>query len=99
MNTRIHVLVYGKVQGVFFRSSAKDKAEELGISGWIRNLTDGRVEAVFEGEKEGVDKIVEWCRKGPEHARVTSVEVYVEEYKGELKGFFFSAVIINSIKQ
>ncbi len=88
MNTRAHVLVSGKVQGVFFRSSTKDKAEELGISGWVRNLSDGRVEAVFEGETEDVDKMVEWCRKGPEYARVTGIEIIVEEYKGEFTGFF-----------
>lgn len=87
MNTRAHVLVSGKVQGVFFRSSTKDKAEELGISGWVRNLSDGRVEAVFEGETEDVDKMVEWCRKGPEYAIVTGVESIVEEYKGEFTGF------------
>ena len=87
MNTRIHVLVSGKVQGVFFRSSTKDKAEKSGLSGWVRNLTDGRVEAVFEGEKEDVDKMVDWCKKGPEGARVTGVEVFTEEYKGEFTGF------------
>jgi acylphosphatase len=88
MNSRSHVLVSGKVQGVFFRSSTKDKAEELGLSGWVRNLSDGRVEAVFEGEKEDVDTMVEWCRKGPEHARVTGVEIIREEYQGEFRGFF-----------
>jgi len=87
MNIRIHVLVSGKVQGVFFRSSTKDKAGELCISGWIRNLSDGRVEAVFEGQKEDVDKIVEWCRKGPENAKVTGVEIFVEEFTGEFKEF------------
>jgi acylphosphatase len=87
MNTRVHVLVSGKVQGVSFRSSTKYRAEELGISGWVRNLADGRVEAVFEGIKENVDKMVEWCRKGPEYARVAGVESIVEEYKGEFKGF------------
>jgi len=87
MNIRIHVLVSGKVQGVFFRSSTKEKAEELGISGWVRNLSDGRVEAVFEGEKEKVDKMVEWCRKGPEFAKVTDVDVFTEEYQGEFNGF------------
>jgi len=87
MNTRIHVFISGKVQGVFFRSSTKDKAEELGLSGWVQNLSDGRVEAVFEGEKQVVDKMVEWCRKGPESARVTGIEIIVEEYKGEFKGF------------
>jgi acylphosphatase len=87
MNIRTHVLVSGKVQGVFFRSSTKDKAEELGISGWVRNLPDGRVEAILEGEKVDVDKMVDWCRKGPEYARVTGVEVLMEEFRGEFKGF------------
>lgn len=87
MNTRAHVLVSGKVQGVFFRSSTKDKAEELRLSGWVRNLSDGRVEAVFEGKKEDVDKIVEWCRKGPEYAKVTGIDIFMEDYKGEFKDF------------
>ncbi|MDD5472588.1 MAG: acylphosphatase [Candidatus Methanoperedens sp.] len=87
MNTRVHVFISGIVQGVFFRSSTKDKAEELGITGWVRNLPDGRVEAVFEGEKENVKKMVVWCRKGPEYARVLGVEVIPEPYKGEFSGF------------
>ncbi len=87
MNVRVHVFVSGKVQGVFFRSSTKDKADELGLSGWVRNLPDGRVETVFEGEEERVEKMVEWCRKGPEYARVTDVEVTPELYKGEFSGF------------
>ncbi len=57
MKIRVHILVSGKVQGVFFRSSTKDKAEELSLSGWVRNLSDGRVEAVFEGETEDVDNL------------------------------------------
>ena len=88
MDTRVHVFVFGKVQGVFFRSSTRDKAEELSLSGWVRNLDDGRVEAVFEGEKEAVDKMVEWCKAGPEYAKVTKVEVVAEDYKGDFKGFF-----------
>ncbi|MGB8215716.1 MAG: acylphosphatase [Candidatus Methanoperedens sp.] len=86
MNARVHVFVSGKVQGVFFRSSTKNMADELGLSGWVRNLQDGRVEAVFEGEEEKVEKMVEWCRKGPEYARVTGVEVIPEPYKGEFSG-------------
>ncbi len=87
MNARVHVFVSGKVQGVFFRSGTKDKAEELGLAGWVRNLQDGRVEAVFEGEEGKVEKMVEWCRKGPEYARVTGVEVIPEPYMGEFSGF------------
>ncbi len=85
--TRVHVFVSGKVQGVFFRSSTKDKAQELGLSGWVRNLADGRVEALFEGKKEVVEKMIEWCKNGPEFARVTGVEVIAEDYKGEFNGF------------
>lgn len=88
MDTKVHVFVFGKVQGVFFRSSTRDKAEELSLSGWVRNLDDGRVEAVFEGEKEAVDKMVEWCKAGPENAKVTKVEVVAEDPKGDFKGFF-----------
>ncbi|MFZ3058454.1 MAG: acylphosphatase [Candidatus Methanoperedens sp.] len=87
MNARVHVFVSGKVQGVFFRSGTRDKADELGLSGWVRNLQDGRVEAVFEGEEGMVEKMVEWCRKGPEYARVTGVKVIPEPYMGEFSGF------------
>ena len=87
MNARVHVFISGKVQGVFFRSGTKDTAEELGITGWVRNLPDGRVEAVFEGEKDRVDKMVEWCRKGPAHSQVSDVEVIPGQYSGEFNGF------------
>lgn len=87
MNVRVHIFVSGKVQGVFFRSGTKQKALELALTGWVRNLADGRVEAVFEGEEEGIEKIVEWCRKGPAYARVEDVEVVQEQYTGEFKGF------------
>ncbi|MCZ7393743.1 MAG: acylphosphatase [Candidatus Methanoperedens sp.] len=87
MNIRVHVFISGKVQGVFFRSSTKDQAEELSVSGWVRNLADGRVEAVFEGEEGNVRKMIEWCRRGPEYARVEDVGIVQEQYKGELKGF------------
>jgi len=62
-------------------------AEELGLSGWVRNLADGRVEALFEGKKEVVDKMIEWCKSGPEFARVTGIEVIEEDYQGEFSGF------------
>lgn len=87
MNIRVHVFISGKVQGVFFRSSTKDRADELNLTGWVRNLADGQVEAVFEGEEGNVEKMVQWCRRGPEYARVTDVEVISEQYKGEFKGF------------
>ena len=87
MNSRVHIFVSGKVQGVFFRSSTKYMAEKLGLSGWVRNLADGRVEAIFEGNKEAVEKMVGWCRKGPEYARVTGIEVVAEDHTGEFNGF------------
>ncbi|KCZ70459.1 acylphosphatase [Candidatus Methanoperedens nitroreducens] len=87
MKKRMHIFVSGRVQGVFFRSSTKDMAQELGLTGWVRNLGDGRVEAVFEGEQGGVEKMIQWCRRGPEYARVDNIEVIPERYTGEFKGF------------
>lgn len=87
MKIRTHIFVSGKVQGVFFRSGTRDKALELGIAGWVRNLGDGRVEAVFEGKQEDIEKMVEWCRRGPQYAQVENVEVVPEGYRGEFKGF------------
>ena len=84
---RAHVFISGRVQGVFFRANTKRVAEELGVKGWVRNLPDGRVEAVFEGEEESVKKIIEWCHQGPPAARVDKVEVTYEEYKGEFDNF------------
>jgi acylphosphatase len=84
---RVHVFVSGKVQGVFFRSSTKDMAEGLGLFGWVRNLADGRVEALFEGKKEVIEKMIEWCKSGPELAEVTGIEVIAEDYRGEFSGF------------
>jgi len=72
---RVHVRASGRVQGVFFRAEARSRAESLGLSGWIRNEPDGSVAAVFAGEPERVDSMVEWCRRGPAGARVDEVEV------------------------
>ena len=87
MKVRAHVLVSGRVQGVFFRSETEYEAVKRNVCGWVRNLPDGRVEAVFEGEKEAVEELVEFCRRGPRGARVSNVEVQWEEYAGEFKGF------------
>ncbi|UJS16825.1 MAG: acylphosphatase [Candidatus Jettenia sp.] len=84
---REHVSIHGKVQGVFFRASAKDTAHLFGVKGWIKNCFDGSVEAVFEGEKEAVDSVVNWCRKGPPGALVTSIDVEKEKYLGEFNDF------------
>ncbi len=77
----------GYVQGVFFRAHAQELAEQLGVSGWVRNLRDSRVEAVFEGEHRRVEEMLKFCRTGPPGARVTDVDVKWEDYKGEFSGF------------
>jgi acylphosphatase len=84
---RAHVYVSGIVQGVFFRYETRRIAQELGVKGWVRNLPDGRVEAVFEGEEKTVNEMMEFCRKGPPGARVTGIKVEWEEYKGEFDSF------------
>lgn len=87
MNVRAHIFISGKVQGVFFRAKAMQEAVRLGVNGWVRNLLDGRVEAVFEGEKEAVDAAVDFCRKGPRGAVVTNLELNWEPFSGEFKNF------------
>lgn len=87
MKARAHVWVSGLVQGVFFRWETQALAEELGVKGWVRNLPDGRVEALFEGEEELVKRMVDFCRRGPPGARVERVEVRWEPYQGEFSGF------------
>ena len=87
MNARAHVLISGRVQGVFFRSSVREQASELGVKGWVRNLPEGQVEAVFEGEEEAVKKLIEFCRHGPPRARVSNADVTWETYVGEFIHF------------
>jgi acylphosphatase len=87
MMARAHIFVQGLVQGVFFRHNTKVFADSLGVKGWVRNLRDGRVEVVCEGSGEQVDKMVEWCRKGPPASNVSSLEVVTEQYEGEFKTF------------
>ena len=84
---RAHVYVSGRVQGVFFRSETAELAQRLGICGWVRNLTDGRVEALFEGDKENVERVVDFCRKGPSGAFVTDLQVSLEAWAGEFRRF------------
>jgi acylphosphatase len=78
------VRVRGRVQGVFFRADAQRRASSLRLSGWVRNEPDGSVEAVFEGDSERVDSMVDWCRRGPAGAEVESVEAEDEQPQGEL---------------
>lgn len=81
--TRAHVFVSGRVQGVYFRATTRDKAREHDVDGWVRNLDDGRVEAVFEGPDEAVAAMVEFCHEGSDAARVRDVDVTDEEPAGE----------------
>ncbi len=87
MKARAHVLVNGTVQGVLFRSETKQNAESNGVKGWVRNLPDGRVEAVFEGEEENVKGLVEFCRRGPRGAMVTAIDLSWEAYTGVFRDF------------
>ncbi|KYK35628.1 MAG: acylphosphatase [Theionarchaea archaeon] len=84
---RAHLFISGRVQGVFFRSNTRKRALELGLTGWVKNLRDGRVEAVFEGEEPKITKAIEWCHIGPAHAAVTNVEVSWEASSGEFETF------------
>ena len=83
---RVRVLVDGRVQGVWFRESTRRRAIRLGVGGWVRNLPDGRVEAVYEGPPDAVEELLVWTRRGPERALVSAVEIHDEEPKGE-RGF------------
>jgi len=86
MKEAAHVFVIGVVQGVFYRSWTEQTARQLGLNGWVRNLPDGRVEAVFEGDESRVEKMLKLCRKGPPHAKVEKVEVRKEPCSG-FEGF------------
>ena len=87
MQVRAHVLIEGEVQGVFFRANIQELALECGVKGWIRNLENDKVEAVFEGEKEKVDSMIDFCKRGPPGTRVISFEIKWEEFKNEFKDF------------
>jgi acylphosphatase len=78
MKTQLHVIISGRVQGVWFRVSTKEKADQLGITGWVKNNNDGNVEALFEGEKKNLQEMISWCHNGPSNAIVENVKI-VEE--------------------
>ncbi len=84
---RAHIWVSGKVQGVWYRATTVDEARKLGLTGWVRNLPDGRVEIVAEGPKELLDRLIVWCREGPPLAIVDDVKVIWESYSGEFLSF------------
>jgi acylphosphatase len=87
MEARAHVYITGTVQGVYFRESTRRQAEQLNVRGWVKNLPDGRVEAVFEGTAFAVQSLIAWCRTGPEGASVRHVESIEEEPTGEFASF------------
>lgn len=85
---RKHIFISGRVQGVGFRHFTRKNAEALNVNGWVKNLADGRVEAVFEGSKEAVDDLIKRCKKGPAASRVENLEVNDDEHeKSTLNGF------------
>jgi len=84
---RVRLFIKGKVQGVFFRQALKVTAKKNNVTGWVRNLKDGRVEALLEGEDLDVSTLVEWCHAGYANARVEDIEIKNEKYKGEFSKF------------
>lgn len=86
-NARVHAVVHGRVQGVFFRANTRETAEKLSLAGWVRNTSSGSVELVAEGKKENLEKLLEWCEKGPDAASVEKVDAEWEKPTGDFKSF------------
>lgn len=84
---RAHLLISGRVQGVFYRAHTRDEARKRGLTGWVRNLPDGRVAAVVEGGREKIESLIAWCRQGPPYAYVDEVLVDWQPYQGEFQEF------------
>jgi acylphosphatase len=87
MKARAKVNFKGRVQGVFFRANTKEAADRFGVFGWVRNLRDRSVEAVFEGEKEKIEKVIQWCKTEQPYAEVDSADVQWEDFQGEFQRF------------
>lgn len=87
MKARARIIISGIVQGVFFRFNTMKKAREYGVNGWVKNRRDGKVEVLCEGNKDEIQRLLNWCRKGPEGAFVRNIEVLWEEYIGDLESF------------
>ncbi len=85
--SRVRVIIKGIVQGVNFRYYTQREAQKNGVTGWVRNLPDGSVTAVFEGDEEDVEKMVQWCRNGPSSAQVSELIAQPEDYRGEFEAF------------
>ncbi len=84
---RVHVYISGRVQGVYYRAYARDAGRLIGVRGWVRNVPDGRVEAVFEGDARKVEQMIEWCRNGSPLSRVEALDIEHEIYTGEFISF------------
>jgi len=89
-NIRAHLIIEGRVQGVWFRDSTRNEATRLNLTGWVKNRFDGSVELIAEGTREEVKKLIEWCHHGPPGARVTMVHEIKEDYTGEFDSFRIS---------
>ena len=87
MKIKVYVLIYGKVQGVWFRVNTKNIADNLGLTGWVRNTADGKVEAVFEGDEKKIFSMIEWCSKGPSNSKVNKIEIFRKKYSKEFDNF------------
>ena len=86
-NVRVNVIIFGRVQGVFFRDETRRAAQRIGVAGWVRNLPDGTVEALFEGDAEAVNAVIEWCHNGSPLATVSNVQVAWQPWVGDMDGF------------
>lgn len=84
---RAHIVAKGKVQGVFFRQNAQHVSNEYGVTGWVRNLSDGSVETVLEGDENSVENVIRWFRVGPPNAHVEKIELRYDRYTGEFQDF------------
>lgn len=87
MKKRLHLIIKGRVQGVFYRASTRDAAVKLRLKGWVRNMPDGSVEALFEGNEEALGEVLRWCRNGPPGAYVSKIEERWDEFTGEFDRF------------
>lgn len=84
---RVRLEIYGVVQGVFFRASTRDRARQLGLTGWVRNRGDGSVEALVEGKSDDIGRLIDWANQGPPQAKVDRVDVEEQEFVGEFERF------------
>ena len=91
MKSRLHIVVHGYVQGVFFRANTQELANRLGLTGWVRNSSNGSVEILAEGEKEKLDELLRWCQRGPSGALVEKVESEWLEFRAEFNVFSVSS--------